>query len=60
MFNVLKLTMREIISHIKFAFEITGETTQRTEIPEYPLEAIRELLLNSLVHRDYTNNMDIQ
>ncbi len=52
--------MKYLISHIKFAFEITGKTTQRTEIPEYPLEALRELVLNAIVHRDYLSPADIQ
>jgi ATP-dependent DNA helicase RecG len=60
LFDVLDEAMQEIISHVKFAFEITGESTQRNEIPEYPLEALRELLLNSIVHRDYQNPSDIQ
>jgi len=52
--------MQEIISHLKFAFEITGTSTKRNEIAEYPLDAIRELLLNSVVHRDYQSPSDIQ
>ncbi len=60
LYYVLEKSLQTIISHLKFAFEITGKTTQRTEIPEYPLEAIRELLVNSLVHRDYTNPSDIK
>lgn len=42
---------------IKFAinvkYSITGKTTERKEIWDYPLSAIREALLNSIVHRDY-------
>ncbi len=60
LYDVVEKSMQYIISHIKFAFEITGQTTQRTEIPEYPLEAIRELLLNAVIHRDYQSSTDIQ
>ncbi len=51
--------MKFIISHLKVAFEITGKI-QRTEIFEYPVSALRELLLNAVVHRDYTSPVDIQ
>ncbi len=51
-----------IVSHLKIAFDIrvVGTNTQRIEIPEYPLEAIRELLLNCIVHRDYQSPTDVQ
>ena len=52
--------MRFLLSHIKVAYEITGKTTQRTEIFEYPLPALRELALNTIIHRDYTSPMDVQ
>ncbi len=42
---------------IKFAinvkYSITGKTSERQEFWDYPLSAIRETLLNSIVHRDY-------
>jgi ATP-dependent DNA helicase RecG len=60
LFNVLEDSMQEIISHLKFAFEITGDSTKREEIPEFPLDAIRELLLNALIHRDYQSPTDVQ
>jgi ATP-dependent DNA helicase RecG len=60
LYDVLEESMQTIIGHLKFAFEITGRTTQRTEIPEYPLDAIREALLNTLVHRDYRSSTDVQ
>jgi ATP-dependent DNA helicase RecG len=60
LYDVLEESMQTIIGHLKFAFEITGRTTQRTEIPEYPLDAIREALLNTLIHRDYRSSTDVQ
>lgn len=60
LFEVLEESMQTIISHLKFAFEITEKSTQRNEIPEYPINAIRELLLNCIVHRDYKSPVDIQ
>lgn len=33
LFDVVEESMQTIISHLKFAFEITGKTTQRTENP---------------------------
>jgi ATP-dependent DNA helicase RecG len=59
LFEVVEEAIKVIVNHIKFAFEITG-SPQRREIPEYPLAALRELLLNSVVHRDYTSPIDIQ
>jgi ATP-dependent DNA helicase RecG len=60
LFDVVEETMKYIVSHIKVAFEITGRTTQRTEIFEYPLAALRELVLNAIIHRDYLSPLDIQ
>ena len=60
LFEAVEETMRFLISQIKVAYEITGITTQRTQIFEYPLPALREIVLNSFIHRDYTNPMDVQ
>ena len=43
-----------IKSNIHWKVEFTG-TLQRTEIPEIPVDAIREALLNSFCHKDYSS-----
>jgi ATP-dependent DNA helicase RecG len=60
LFEAVENTLTFIIGHLKVAFEITGKTSQRTEIFEYPLPALRELVLNAIIHRDYTSPTDIQ
>ena len=42
-----------IKSNIHWRVEFTG-VLQRTEIPEIPIDAIREALLNSFCHKDYS------
>lgn len=42
-----------ILNHINIRAEING--LQRQDIPEIPVEAIREVLVNAFVHRDYSN-----
>ena len=60
LFQTVEETMRFLLSQIKVAYEITGKTTQRSEIFEYPLPALREIVLNTIIHRDYTSPMDVQ
>jgi ATP-dependent DNA helicase RecG len=43
--------------HINKAIVITGEP-QNTEKWDYPLEAIREIIMNMIVHRDYRSSAD--
>lgn len=51
---------RIIKNYIGVRYDISGEAMQesfqRKEVWEYPLPAIREALLNALIHRDYFNN----
>jgi ATP-dependent DNA helicase RecG len=60
LFEVVQESMQFILSHLKVAFEIKGTSTQRAEIFEYPIPAIRELLLNAIIHRDYSSSSDVQ
>jgi len=48
---------------MRTATRIDKETGERIDIPQYPMDAVREAILNALVHRDYslhTEGMPIQ
>ena len=59
LFEVVEQSMAFIVSHISVAFEFDG-SIQRKERFAYPLPALREALLNAVVHRSYTDPSDIQ
>ena len=46
-----------ITKHIHRAYIITGKA-QREERWDYPMEAVREVVLNAIIHRDYTSSSD--
>ncbi len=58
LFGVVDEVMTFIKKHINLAYHFDG-SIQRKERWQYPLEALRELLLNCIVHRDYKNFSDI-
>lgn len=60
LFEVVEEVMKYFFAQLKVAFEIKNNNTQRTEIFEYPIPALRELLLNALLHRDYLSPVDVQ
>ena len=51
--KLVDLAENYIKSNIHWKVEFTG-ALQRTEIPEIPVDAIREALLNSFCHKDYS------
>ena len=51
-------TMEFIKKNIRLGYEFTGEL-KRKETWQYPLPALRELLLNAVIHKDYRNPTDV-
>lgn len=61
--EMLESAMMFLRANMRTALRIDPATGKREDIPEYPLDALREAVLNALVHRDYsihTENMPIQ
>jgi ATP-dependent DNA helicase RecG len=54
----LEEAMVFIKKHINLSYHFDGGL-KRKERWQYPLEAVRELLLNAVVHRDYKNTSDV-
>ena len=51
--EMLKLALSFVISNIKKATRV-NEYGIREDIFEYPIKALREIILNALIHRDYS------
>ncbi len=58
LFSAIDEAMTFIKKHINLSYHFDG-SIQRKERWQFPLEALRELLLNCIVHRDYKNFSDI-
>ncbi|MFV0554500.1 MAG: RNA-binding domain-containing protein [Mangrovibacterium sp.] len=52
-FSILEQTQSFALNHINLKGEILG--LYRTDTYEIPVPAIREALINAIIHRDYTN-----
>jgi len=52
LFSEVEACMAFVQKHISKRFVISGKP-ERDEIWEYPLEAVREIIVNMIVHRDY-------
>ena len=61
-YNVLKRAETYYRNNTKWKVKIPNDWNEpgfkREEIPEIPKDAIREALINSFVHRDYTSRID--
>ena len=60
MLELLDLAERYVVRNIRSEVVIGKTGMRRQEIPEVPLEAIREALANALCHRDYTTGTSVQ
>ena len=60
MLELLDLAERYVVRNIRSKVVIGKAGMRRQEIPEVPLEAIRETLANALCHRDYTTGTSVQ
>lgn len=50
-------------NNMRISTKIDSGTGERTDVPEYPVDAVREAILNALIHRDYsfhTEGMPVQ
>ena len=43
------------LRNMKVRTIIDSSTGERRDVPEYPIEAVREAVLNALIHRDYSH-----
>ncbi len=50
--ELIESALHFVQTHIRVSARIVG--SQRIETPAYPLEAVREAIVNALVHRDYS------
>ena len=54
-FELIEIGESYIRKNIKWPVNFKSGSIERVEIPEIPLEAIREAIINSLIHRDFKN-----
>lgn len=60
LFDLLNQARFYVLSNIRRRVIITGEKMERDEVPELPMDAVREAVVNALAHQDYTADEAIQ
>jgi len=58
LFDILEESIKFLQNHLHLNAKIEG--LRRVEKYEIPLLALREIVLNAIIHRDYTRNSDIK
>jgi len=58
LFKQLDTLINAIKKHLNVKFEIKG--IERKDVWDYPLEALREAVINALIHKDYLSTAEIQ
>lgn len=56
-FELINESMNFVIKNIRWKVIIDGESPQRREVPEIPLVALREVIINSFAHARYDGNV---
>ncbi len=52
-YNLIDIATGYINEHMNWRVEFDGKTTARKEIPEVPVDAIREIVVNAFAHANY-------
>jgi len=58
LFRQLAILIDAVKKHLNVRFEIEG--IERKDAWDYPLEALREAVINALIHKDYLSTAEIQ
>ena len=53
-YNLIDIATVYINQHMNWRVEFDGKSTSRIEIPEVPVNAIREIVVNAIVHNDWS------
>lgn len=59
-YNLIDAAVSYIVRHIDWRVEFKGPSRSRVEIPEIPIDAIREIVVNSFAHANYRNDTEHQ